>query len=472
MVVDSDCRDVLAHIASLVAYTFSAPAAWFSTRAGARIGAGIGLLPPERTSRDQQLPFCASVLLNSNPCGAVATLSVADITDRQFSEGDLYLLSRFAALAVAVLAGYERKDRVARASIYSAAHDFNAFLAGISGYARLAIEATAEDDPLRTYLDPLGGIAERVGAFNSRLFEISGRSDRNEMLDLQELLESSRSAFIETLGAGIQMTFAVEPGIHSVNIDPRKFVIGMLALLAELRERMPRGTVTIAVATRACTQVSPSATSVYSVMMIEATGDGAPIPVQELNLKFVSTFPATELERFADYLARSGSETKIAVQQPGSAVLEIHFPVTMQSAANAQPSPSSGTDDSADILIVDDEPEARKLCSAILQRLGYRCIAASEGREALNKLETARNVKLMITDVVMPGMDGFALISQVRERFPAMPVICTGGYDDLYVERAIASSGGKISRLMKPFTMTQLENAVISVINNRHFEDT
>lgn len=117
----------------------------------------------------------------------------------------------------------------------------------------------------------------------------------------------------------------------------------------------------------------------------------------------------------------------------------------------------------ATVLLVDDDPSARGLFGRVLAARGYAVIEACDGRDALARWEAAhaagRRVDLLVTDVVMPGVGGRALASQLRLRQPALPVLYLSGFADGVVHADVAPTGF----LAKPFTGAALADALAAL---------
>jgi CheY-like chemotaxis protein len=111
------------------------------------------------------------------------------------------------------------------------------------------------------------------------------------------------------------------------------------------------------------------------------------------------------------------------------------------------------------ILCVEDDAIVRRFVSDQLRRLGYRTIVASNGREALDVVESDVRIDLMFTDVIMPGgMDGWQLAQQVKKRRPVLRVLYTTGYSDSITQHL--GSGADILLLPKPYRSAELERMV------------
>jgi len=115
------------------------------------------------------------------------------------------------------------------------------------------------------------------------------------------------------------------------------------------------------------------------------------------------------------------------------------------------------------ILVVDDEPEIRKLVTAMLTRNGYRVLTADSGENAIRLFRNNPGVDLLLTDVVAPGMSGPMIADQIALMRPDIKVVFMSGYDGTQVvQRYVVEKG--YSLLIKPFTMEQLGTMVAEVL--------
>jgi CheY-like chemotaxis protein len=116
------------------------------------------------------------------------------------------------------------------------------------------------------------------------------------------------------------------------------------------------------------------------------------------------------------------------------------------------------------VLVVDDEPEIRKLVTAMLARNGYRVLSADSGENALRLFKSNPDTDLLLTDVVSPGMSGPMIADQISALKPNIKVLFMSGYDGTQVvQRYVVERG--YSLLTKPFSMEQLESKVRAVLS-------
>jgi CheY-like chemotaxis protein len=116
------------------------------------------------------------------------------------------------------------------------------------------------------------------------------------------------------------------------------------------------------------------------------------------------------------------------------------------------------------VLVVDDEPEIRKVVSTMLERQGYQVLSADTGENAVHMFRSHPEIVLLLTDVVAPGMSGPMIADAIAALKPDIKVLFMSGYDSTQVvQRYVVEKG--YSLLIKPFTMAQLEQKVKAVLS-------
>lgn len=118
----------------------------------------------------------------------------------------------------------------------------------------------------------------------------------------------------------------------------------------------------------------------------------------------------------------------------------------------------------AAILVVDDEPEIRKLVKAMLTPMGYRVYTADTGEQAIKLFQREPDIELLLTDVVAPGMSGPMLAEQLSQLKPALKVLFMSGYDATQVVQKFVVEQG-YSLVVKPFSSEQLRDKVRSMVS-------
>ncbi|UPU37829.1 response regulator [Geomonas paludis] len=122
-----------------------------------------------------------------------------------------------------------------------------------------------------------------------------------------------------------------------------------------------------------------------------------------------------------------------------------------------------GAEKVATILLADDEPQIRDMLRALLSRQGYQVITAINGQDALEKFaESASEIDLVVTDIVMPEMDGVASYKEMKKINPALKVIYMSGFAE--------NLPPDVHILLKPFPPVQLLHMIRTVLNNKHLD--
>lgn len=115
------------------------------------------------------------------------------------------------------------------------------------------------------------------------------------------------------------------------------------------------------------------------------------------------------------------------------------------------------------VMFVDDEPEVRSIARITLEQLGYRLIEAEDGVQALNLFQQRKDeISLVITDVLMPNLDGLGLATRLHKLAPDLPILLLSGHvleEDLW-----APGNARLRYLMKPYRLTDLQDAVVDLI--------
>jgi two-component system cell cycle sensor histidine kinase/response regulator CckA len=289
------------------------------------------------------------------------------------------------------------------------------------------------------------------------------------------------------LGETVKLEVKHGRNLGPVRADPGQLEQVIVNLAVNARDAMPGGgvltlqtyAVSAAEARRIDSDVLPAAD--YTVLSVSDTGSG--IPRDILGKIFEPFFTTKEVGKgtglglstvygivkqtggfiFAD--SKVGSGTTFTIYLPAhQSEKEGDAPVAASPKAKPQELWGSGT-----ILLVEDEAMVRAVAERALTRQGYQVLTATNGEEALEVLgitgEEGRTVDLLISDVVMPMMDGPTLVGHARARFPDLPILFMSGYAEEQLRNSISIDN--VSFLPKPFSVQQLCAAARETLSSR-----
>lgn len=361
------------------------------------------------------------------------------------------------------------------------AHDFNNVLTAIIGFADLLLLKHKPGDPSFADLMSIKNSANRAAGLTRQLLAFSRRQTlRPQVLEVPGHLDDLTVLLKRLIGE--QITLGVE---HAANVWPVKADLVQLEqvvvnLVVNARDAMPNGG-TITIRTRDVTEQEAQGFTYrgmppadYVLIEVEDTGTGMPPEIMEKI--FEPFFSTKELGKgtglglstvygivkqssgFIYVESVVGQGTTFRIFLPRHVPTEGETPVKQ---AVAQVKDLTGHER---ILLVEDEDSVRQFSARALRTTGYEVFEADSGDEALDVLdELDYKIDLMISDVVMPEMDGPTLLTHVREKMPDLKVIFVSGYAEENVRQDIADNTS-VEFLPKPYSLDQINSKVKEVL--------
>ena len=327
------------------------------------------------------------------------------------------------------------------------AHDFNNLLGVISNYAAFAAEEVNRQLPGERGQAVCGDIgqiqqaAERAAGLTHQLLAFA----RQEMiqprvLNLNDVVQNVEQLLIRTLGEHIELITDLAEDLHPVLADPGQIEQVLINLAVNARDAMPRGgKLSIHTANTSIEETAAQAElppGWYVAVKVSDTGTGIPKDVIDRVFEpFFTTKPKGEgtglgLATVYGIITQAGGHVRIYSEPGIGTVLTALLPITEQDLAPvahqaAQPLCGHGET----VLVVEDEPAMREVTRRILDRNGYHVVAAESGHEALNILASQlEHIDVLLTDVIMPRMQGRELADRIRILQPAARVVFMSGY--------------------------------------------
>jgi two-component system, cell cycle sensor histidine kinase and response regulator CckA len=352
------------------------------------------------------------------------------------------------------------------------AHDFNNMLTAILGYAGLLTEQIGPDKPIGRDLQEIVVAAERASALTRQLLAFSRKQAINPIpLSLNAVVEELEPMLRRLITANITIRTVLRPETHAILADATQLEQVLMNLVVNARDAMPDGgTLTIETANAVLTADDLAthhgcAEGVYAVLSVSDTGIGM---TREVQARVFEPFFTTK-ERGRGTGLGLAAVQGIAQQlrggvwiysEPGhGAVFKIYLPQTdLQPAAVVERRRSGAPVGHEAILLVEDEIGVRSFTRTVLRRYGYRVVEADSSEAALAHAAGSDDlVDLLLTDVMLSGMDGGQLARLLRRERPELPVLFMSGYADPAVKQALPPD----ARLLeKPFTAHTLLSRV------------
>jgi two-component system cell cycle sensor histidine kinase/response regulator CckA len=363
------------------------------------------------------------------------------------------------------------------------AHDFNNLLAVISGYADLVSSALSAADPLRADLDGISNAARR-GADLTRQLLLFSRLEPSapETLDLNAVVADTEQLLRRTIGEDIEFVTLLEPGLYPVTIDHTKLEQVILNLVVNARAAMPDGgRLTIATA-----NVDPpvgigpgSGPGTGSVgesgrlvrLTVTDTGTGMVPGVAEhvFDPFFTTKGPGkgTGLGLATVYgvVREAAGDIRLWTEPGKGTAFEIYLPgaLTAATAAAAPPGPPAPGNGEV-ILLVEDEDVVREITRRMLTNSGYQVVEAATPADALTVYAATRRVDAVLTDALMPGMSGAALIEHFHRTRPDLPTLLMSGYTAGSLPSRQSLPNG-VPFIRKPFTAVSLLHRLREILD-------
>ncbi len=359
------------------------------------------------------------------------------------------------------------------------AHDFNNILTAIIGHCDLMLMRHTPGDSDYDDIQQIKGNSNRAAALTRQLLAFSRQQTlRPQVLQLPDVIAEVSNLLQRLLGETVTLSINHGRSLGAVRADPGQLEQVIVNLAVNARDAMPGGGtltlqtygVTAADVRKLSADMMPIAD--YTALRMSDTGTG--IPPDVLPKVFEPFFTTKEVGKgtglglstvygivkqsggfiFADSVVGKG--TSFVIYLPVHE-LEEAPPVMISKIEKPADLWGSGT-----ILIVEDEDMVRNVAERALSRHGYTVLTAAHGEEALELLGAHAEIDLLVSDVVMPTMDGPTLVRHARERFPTLPILFMSGYAEEQLRKSIDLD--RVQFLPKPFSVKQLAEAVRDVL--------
>lgn len=356
------------------------------------------------------------------------------------------------------------------------AHDFGNFVAMILGKAAVLRVKLPDDPHITGDLGDIEAAAKRAQHLAQELMKFArGGRSRVEPLAINKLVRDIESLIRASLGKRIELVFDLAEGLGSVHGDEVELQQMLMNLALNARDAMPeRGRLRIE--SRKATPEEVGRLSVgddvTQAVCLTVRDNGVGMPPDVCERIFEPFFTTKEdskgsglgLAMVYGIVRRHGGLIEVKSQVGHGTAFEILLPVG--AGAVSAGAPVAGRTGYR-ILVVDDEPAFREMIKLVLEDDGHEVLAASNGVEALKTLRTrAGDLSLVVLDLHMPGLDGLAVLEELQDFAPTLPVLVTTGYADA-AEKETAISRGAGVVLEKPYRVNDLKAALGTLLRPR-----
>jgi two-component system cell cycle sensor histidine kinase/response regulator CckA len=408
-----------------------------------------------------------SVVQNAAGAPLYFLVYLRDVTERKLLEEQLRQAQKMEA--VGQLAG-------------GVAHDFNNLLTAIIGNAELLLREIAPDDTRRLDVLEINRAALRAAGLTRQLLAFSRKQVlQPRIVDLNAVVSDLTAMLRRIIGEHVELRLQLQPGLGRVLADPGQLEQVITNLAVNARDAMPSGgTLTIRTADVDATQVpprTPEPTPMLGPLVeLSVTDDGVGMDERTQSRLFEPFFTTKELGRGTGLglatvygiVRQSGGHIRVSSRLHHGSTFTVYLPRAAGRAEDAAESPAwteqpggAGT-----VLVVEDEETVRRLACRVLRTKGYRVIEAEDPAAALRLMrEHEGPIHLLVTDIVMPGMTGPALVERLIADRPELKVLYITGYAEEAIERqGTLPAGGAL--LEKPFTARQLADRVRAALSD------
>jgi two-component system, cell cycle sensor histidine kinase and response regulator CckA len=362
------------------------------------------------------------------------------------------------------------------------AHDFNNLLTVIIGNCEFLLMRHQAGDPSFKEINEVHQNALRAAALVSQLLAFSRKQTMQpKVLALGDVIGELAQMLRRLVGEGVTLTVERDPDLWAVHADEAQVGNAIINLVVNARDAMPSGgTVTIRTANQMVGTASALGTAImpagdYVRIDVADTGTGMSKEIQsKIFDPFFTTKPVGQgtglgLATVYGIVKQSGGFITVDSELGKGTCFKIYLPRRKVEAADAvpaeaPPAPARDVTGQDTILLVEDEEAVRSFAARALRMRGYNVLEASGGEEALEIVKNdADTIDLIITDVVMPNMDGPTMVRHVKVLKPDLAVIFMSGYAEEAFRRSDQSSED-IHFLPKPFGLKQLAAKVKEVL--------
>lgn len=365
------------------------------------------------------------------------------------------------------------------------AHDFNNLLGILIGNLDLIRDRIEADPDTLELVDAALEAGLRGAELNKRLLAFSRRQAlQPEEVNVNAAVTNMVKLLRRSLGERVEVRLACGEDIWPVTVDPVQLETAVVNLCVNARDAMPQGGVVTIETHNALIDAEYAAAHIeltpgdYAMVAISDTGTGmSPDILAKVFDPFFTTKPVGRgtglgLSMVYGFMKQSGGHVNVYSEPGRGTTIRLYLPrqteggAAARAVSNSEIVPRSARNEL--ILVVEDNPDMRRITARQLTELGYRVVEAENADQAAAEIEGGLNPDLVFTDVIMPGsMDGIVLADRLQLSHPLLPILLTSGFTERAVHEARRQEGRlPFPMLSKPYRRDDLARAVRQVLGS------
>lgn len=363
------------------------------------------------------------------------------------------------------------------------AHDFNNLLTAIIGFSDLLLQRHNQGDPSFSDIMQIRNNAYRASGLVGRLLTFSKKQPlKPRLLDIADEFSDLASLLRRSIGMNVELITDFAPDLGYVKVDSQQLMQVFLNLAVNARDAMPKGgTLTIKSRTETLKKTRTIGTEIIipgSYIVIDVSDTGCGIAKENLTRIFDPFFSTKEgiagsgtglgLSTVYGIITQADGYIYVASKQGKGTTFTIYLP-RFETGPEKQKTMHPVIPvamQRSNVLLVEDEDAVRAFSARVLKNKGFNVTECANAQEALTELEKENHFDLLLTDMVMPGMDGETLCNLAKERYPSLRVILMSGYSEDFARHG-KDENKNFSFLPKPFSLNQLVLKVREVLQTK-----
>ena len=411
----------------------------------------------------EEFPVEASISQVKTGAERLYTVILRDISVRKHTEDELRQAQKMEA--VGHLAG-------------GIAHEFNNYLGIILGYSDLLAQDEAENEAVRNVATEIKGATQRAAALTRQLLAFSRKQViEPTVLDVNALIWDTHKLLRRLIPANVDVIPVLHPDLGQVKADPAQLQQILINLVVNARDAMPQGgkitveTADVELDEEFTSRLLDVRAGDYVMLSVTDTGEG--MDAETLSHVFEPFFTTKQegkgtglgLSTTYGIVKQSGGHIAVSSVQGKGTTFRVYLPKFRPVDSSTITSTSEqAVHQRETILLVEDESALRRLLRATLQRQGYKIVEAKDGSEALSICQRDSAINLIVSDLVMPRMNGLQLREKVAELRPNIRFLLISGYAEDFI--ASPEQTAKLGDFLeKPFLTEELTRKVHELLN-------